>query len=152
VPVSVRVQLDGLTAVMSTLEVLPGAVDIEAERALLVSTFIVEGEVKALTPRKTGRLFAAWESSLRSPTVGMVANNVDYARFVEEGAGPHDIWAKPGSALFWPGARHPVKHVFHPGFVGRRMAALGLRAAIPAVVEEFKRALRGAIRIALGKP
>jgi hypothetical protein len=152
VSVSVRVELNGLTAVISTLEVWPSAIDIESEKALLESVFVVEGEVKALTPRKSGRLFGAWESSLRSPTVGIVANNVNYARFVEEGTDPHDIWAKPGSALFWPGAKHPVKHVFHPGFTGRRMAALGLRAAIPAVVEIFNQAINDAKRIALGKP
>jgi hypothetical protein len=35
--------------------------------------------------------------------------------FVEYGTRPHRIFAKAGSALWWPGARHPVKMVRHPG-------------------------------------
>jgi hypothetical protein len=150
-PVSLEVNLDGLTATITSLEVLPIAVDVEMEKALRVSTFIVEAEVKALTPRKTGRLFSGWETSMRGPTVGVVGNRVSYARYVEEGTGPHDIWAKPGSALFWPGAQHPVKRVRHPGFVGRFMARIGLSVATPAIIEEFKRSIRDAIQIALGK-
>jgi hypothetical protein len=38
-----------------------------------------------------------------------------YARWVEEGTGPHVILPKTKKALFWPGAAHPVRMVFHPG-------------------------------------
>lgn len=35
--------------------------------------------------------------------------------FVEYGTRPHTIRARPGGALWWPGARHPVAEVRHPG-------------------------------------
>jgi hypothetical protein len=40
---------------------------------------------------------------------------VKYARWVEEGTGPHVIMPKTKKALFWPGADHPVRTVNHPG-------------------------------------
>jgi phage gpG-like protein len=44
-----------------------------------------------------------------------VGSNVEYARFLEEGTPPHVIRPRAKRALFWPGARHPVKSVRHPG-------------------------------------
>jgi len=46
-----------------------------------------------------------------------LGTNVDYAAIHQVGGktGAHVIKAKNGKALFWPGARHPVKSVNHPG-------------------------------------
>ena len=38
-----------------------------------------------------------------------------YALWVEQGTGPHVILPKTKKALFWKGASHPVRMVFHPG-------------------------------------
>jgi hypothetical protein len=151
-PVTLEVNIEGLTATISSLEVLPYAVDAEAERALITSTFLVESEVKALTPRKTGRLFAGWESSMRGVTVGVVANRVSYARYIEEGTGPHEIVAK-GNALKFNvgGVTYFRKRVQHPGFTGRHMARRGLSIATPKIVAIFKDAINQAIQIALRK-
>lgn len=46
---------------------------------------------------------------------GVVGTNLRYARPVHEGSRPHTIRARPGSALMWPGAAHPVRIVRHPG-------------------------------------
>jgi len=43
----------------------------------------------------------------------------DYAQAVFDGSKPHIIKPKNGRALFWPGAKHPVRSVKHPGFAGR---------------------------------
>jgi HK97 gp10 family phage protein len=45
--------------------------------------------------------------------------NVEYADAVNYGTLPHVIEAKNKKALFWKGARHPVKRVFHPGTKGQ---------------------------------
>jgi hypothetical protein len=45
--------------------------------------------------------------------------SVKYARWVEEGTGPHVILPRHKKALFWPGADHPVRMVFHPGTKAR---------------------------------
>lgn len=47
----------------------------------------------------------------------------------EFGSGPHVIEAKPGSALHWPGARHPVKKVNHPGTPAFHTLRNALKAA-----------------------
>jgi phage virion morphogenesis protein len=48
-----------------------------------------------------------------------VGTNVVYAAIHQLGGktGPHVIKPKRANALFWPGARHPVKSVNHPGSV-----------------------------------
>jgi hypothetical protein len=160
-PITISVDIDSL-GVMGSLEVMPGLIEVETEKALVISTALVEAEVKALTPRRTGRLFSAWESRVAGYT-GRVSNNVSYAGYIEAGTGPHDIVAH-GRALVIPvGARTlsgrakagaPVmfrKRVRHPGFAGRHMARLGLDAALPAVKQVFRDAVKDAIRLALGK-
>ncbi len=63
------------------------------------------------------------EVSIKSPAL--------YARWVNDGTGPYTITPKgqatyhagqkltSGSALWWPGAEHPVKVVHHPGISGQ---------------------------------
>ncbi len=40
---------------------------------------------------------------------------VKYALWVEQGTGPHIILPVKKRALYWKGAPHPVRMVFHPG-------------------------------------
>lgn len=40
-------------------------------------------------------------------------------RWHQEGTEPYTIIAKPGSALSWPGAKHPIGKVNHPGLPPR---------------------------------
>lgn len=44
-----------------------------------------------------------------------VTSHADYSKAVHDGSGPHIIRPRSKRALFWPGARHPVKYVNHPG-------------------------------------
>jgi hypothetical protein len=44
-----------------------------------------------------------------------IGTPLDYAEAVHEGSRAHDIFPVNGKALFWPGARHPVRSVHHPG-------------------------------------
>lgn len=67
-----------------------------------------------------------------SQTQALIGTDRKYAAIHQLGGRtpPRIIRAKPGSALFWPGAAHPVKEVKHPGskiparpffpFLGRR--------------------------------
>lgn len=71
-----------------------------------------------------------------------VGTKVEYAKAVEFGTGPHIIRPKNKRALFWPGARHPVKLVRHPGSRAKPFL-------FPAWEEErpkFIRAVREALR------
>jgi hypothetical protein len=150
-PIVINVDID-TAPLLASLEIMPAVLEAEIERALVTSTFIVEADVKALTPRKTGRLFSGWESSMRGTNVGVVANRVSYAGYVERGTAPHEIVAK-GNALRFTVAGQTIfrKRVQHPGFAGRFMAKLGAEAAKPKILEEFKRAIKRAIEISLGR-
>lgn len=67
---------------------------------------------------QTGRLRSSITHELSSDAGGLVARvgtNVTYAVFVEEGTRPHLILPRNKQALFWKGARHPVRSVNHPG-------------------------------------
>lgn len=68
------------------------------------------------TLQDTGRL-AASITSRATGNQAMVGTNVVYAAIHQFGGhtGPHTILPKNKKALFWPGARHPVKSVKHPG-------------------------------------
>ena len=51
------------------------------------------------------------------PNYAGAGTNIKYAAIHNFGGttGPHDIFPLKKKALFWPGARHPVKVVHHPG-------------------------------------
>ena len=70
--------------------------------------------VKGVVPWKTGRLTQSFIASY-GDLMGMWRPTVNYALYVHEGTGPHDIVPIKAQALFWPGAAHPVKRVHHPG-------------------------------------
>jgi hypothetical protein len=40
---------------------------------------------------------------------------IGYARYIEYGTRPHLILPNIKGALYWPGAQHPVRRVYHPG-------------------------------------
>jgi len=44
-----------------------------------------------------------------------LAHGMKYGRYLEEGTKPHIIKPKRKKALYWKGAKHPVKSVNHPG-------------------------------------
>ena len=74
--------------------------------------------VVARTPKRTGALAASIGGEVQSPVVGIVRSGLHYAQFVEEGTRPHLIGPRRKQALFWAGAAHPVKRVYHPGTKG----------------------------------
>jgi len=53
------------------------------------------------------------------PTHAMVGTDRDYAAAHQLGSKPHVIEARNKKALFWPGAKHPIKSVNHPGLPPR---------------------------------
>lgn len=135
----------------------------EAGRAMSESALLAEAEIKALTKRRTGRLFSGWGERVTGTgfaSVGVISNKVSYAEDVEEGTGPHDIVAH-GQALMIPvakgggfgggklsgGARSGqqvafFKRVRHPGSQGQHMAAQGLANARPGILRIFELAMQ----------
>jgi hypothetical protein len=82
--------------------------------------------------RKTGvygRSFEKRRVRIRGMAAVQVVNTAPHADILERGSGPHVIEARNAQALFWPGARHPVKKVNHPGTPAYHLMRRALRAA-----------------------
>lgn len=161
----------GLNELTAGMTVMPELMAAENEKAMVTATHIAEAEIKARTPRKTGRLFSAWTPQTTGTgftTVGVVGDAVSYAPYVEEDTQPHDITAH-GKALMIPvggagfgggrlsgSARAGQQVAFfrtvrHPGTKGKHMAKEGLAAARPAIVEAFNLAAQRAVKLALSR-
>ncbi|MEU7431086.1 HK97-gp10 family putative phage morphogenesis protein [Streptomyces sioyaensis] len=94
-----------------------GRMSDDVHRAVERTGTDVQNEARRLAPVDTGRLRS---SIVARPTPGRgagyeVGTNVTYAAAVEFGTAPHVIVPRNGKALYWPGARHPVAKVNHPG-------------------------------------
>lgn len=84
--------------------------------AMTRSVLIVEGNTKREAPVKSGNLRRTITSRVEDGgRRGVVGTNAPYARPVHDGSRPHIIQAKRAKALYWKGAKHPVRVVHHPG-------------------------------------
>lgn len=95
-----------------------GGMSDDVKRAVNRTRIDVQNEARRRAPVDTGRLRSSIVSRAEGSgrTVGyVVGTNVNYAAAVEYGTAPHVIKPKNKKALFWPGARHPVGKVNHPG-------------------------------------
>ena len=83
------------------------------------SAFNIQKNAKSnLTKNKsvaTGHLSRGISTDIKGLEATIHTSNIKYARGVEEGTRPHTIRAKNKKALYWKGAKHPVKKVNHPG-------------------------------------
>ena len=83
------------------------------------SAFNIEKNAKSnLTKNKsvdTGHLRRGISTDIRGLGATIHTSNIKYAPGVEYGTKAHIIRAKNKKALYWKGAKHPVKQVNHPG-------------------------------------
>jgi len=102
----------------------------------------VWGNIRREAPTDHGRLAGSFELEQMSPLAWRIYSNVEYALEVHEGTPPHEIRPKNKKALHWPGARHPVKRVEHPGTKGNPYADRAIDAAYRRLDEFVDMALR----------
>lgn len=79
-----------------------------------------------------------------------------FERFIFSGSGhfdwvvlgtePHDIYPVNAQALFWEGADHPVKHVFHPGTAPNDYPSVAFESADSDVDSRMDEMLKDLIR------
>ena len=83
------------------------------------SAFNIEKNAKSnLTKNKsvdTGHLKRGISTDIKGLGATIHTSNIKYAPGVEYGTKVHIIKAKNKKALYWKGAKHPVKQVNHPG-------------------------------------
>ena len=76
--------------------------------------------------------------------IGLKAD-VEYARIQHDGGhtGPHEIIPRFKQALYWPGAKHPVKKVNHPGsyIKPKKFFITPMRMVIDKKIKETKGAI-----------
>ena len=91
----------------------------DIQKVLKKSGFNIEAKAKLNITNngsvKTGHLRRGVTTDIGNMEVTVHTSNIKYARIVEEGSRPHTIRAKNKKALYWKGAKHPVKSVRHPG-------------------------------------
>ena len=91
----------------------------DVQKVLKKSGFNIEARAKRNITNngsvKTGHLRRGITTDVGNMEVTVHTSNIKYARGVEEGTRPHIIKAKNKKALYWKGAKHPVKSVRHPG-------------------------------------
>lgn len=97
---------------------------------------IAERHSKREAPVKSGNLRRTVTSRVLSAERGEVGTNASYARAVHDGTRPHVIRPKRAKALFWQGARHPVRVVNHPGSKANPFFERALRMARPEIDRE----------------
>lgn len=72
-------------------------------------------DAKTIVRKRSGRLAESLISEVHNKVLRVGSTDVNYATGVELGTAPHVITASNKKALYWPGARHPVARVNHPG-------------------------------------
>jgi hypothetical protein len=115
------------------------------------SVLLVEERSRAVTPKITGRLRGSVNGQVQDGgRRGAIGTNVEYALPVHEGTGPRVIKPRNKKALFWKGARHPVRSVNHPGTKGKPFLRVPLEQSKGDIETMWRRAgeqiLRSAAR------
>ncbi len=94
-------------------------------------TAILLAALQAAAPTRTGRLRDS--IVVRVDGDGRRFFGAPYAAFVVGGTKPHLILPRTRRALFWPGARHPVRQVRHPGTKPNDFPTRAVEHASPAL-------------------
>ena len=85
------------------------------QKVLNNTGFKIEAKAKGNVPVDTGHLRRGITTKIGNMEVIVHTSNIKYAPMVEYGTKAHIIKAKNKKALYWKGAKHPVKSVRHPG-------------------------------------
>lgn len=145
--VELTYDIDGADRIIAGLEIAPAVLEVAKTEAMTKSVFLLEGAVKARTPRVTGRLFASINGVVGvAPALqGRVSTSVRYAPWVEGGRGPITAThmtasGKPGYLRFRSADGWVFRRTVGPA-AGRFMFREGLAASKPAIFQIFKDAM-----------
>lgn len=115
--IKVNVNVTGTNAIIKNLDQYSKQTQQTVRDIVNESALNIQNNAKRRAPVDTGNLRAriVMEPQSQQPYVVRVGTNVQYAEAVEFGTGPRIITPTNKKALFWKGAKHPVKAVKHPG-------------------------------------
>jgi len=112
-----EIKIEGLDKLQKNFAKSPTLVVNQLKWAIKTSVNLIRPMMVAEAPAKTSKLRQNIQAS-HSGLTGKVGPNLSvtpYAIFVNSGTRPHIIRPRTAKALYWPGAKHPVKMVHHPG-------------------------------------
>ena len=115
----IKINADELNKFSVEVTKLSNEVEEDVKKVVRNSAFNIEKNAKSnLTKNKsvaTGHLRRGISTDIKGLEATIHTSNIKYAPGVEYGTKAHIIRAKNKKALYWKGAKHPVKKVNHPG-------------------------------------
>lgn len=72
-------------------------------------------DAERLVRKRSGRLANSLTSEVHDKVLRVGSTDCNYSVYIEMGTAAHIITPSNKKALYWPGARHPVAKVNHPG-------------------------------------
>ena len=107
-------------------------IESQAKKNLAANKSVVTGHLRRSIATKMGDLEATIHTS-----------NVKYAVIVEKGSKAHVIRPKNKKALYWKGAKRPVKLVNHPGSKAKPYLEPAFESEKDKFIENLKEAIEG---------
>ena len=111
----IKIDSSDLNKFSVILRELPDEIKNDVRKVVKNSAFNIERNAKSSASVKTGHLRRSISTKMGDMEATIHTSNLKYAPMVEFGTRPHIIRAKNKKALYWKGAKHPVKKVNHPG-------------------------------------
>ena len=111
----IKIDSSDLNKFSVILRELPDEIKDDIRKVVKNSAFNIERNAKSSASVKTGHLRRSISTKMGDMEATIHTSNLKYAPMVEFGTRPHIIRAKNKKALYWKGAKHPVKKVNHPG-------------------------------------
>ena len=94
---------------------LPDEIKDDIRKVVKNSAFNIERNAKSSASVKTGHLKRSISTKMGDMEATIHTSNLKYAPMVEFGTKAHIIRPKNKKALYWKGAKHPIRKVNHPG-------------------------------------
>lgn len=144
------VKITNLRELQAKLKKFPQVTEKHMQRAMNAGAAeIHKNATRGNVPWKTGNLVQSFGVVIGRLYASVAPNRTTpakYAVFVHEGTGPHVITPKKGKALFWPGAKHPVARVNHPGTRPNKFIPRILEKSETRIQMHFKDALEKIVK------
>jgi hypothetical protein len=100
---------------------------------------IIKRGVQQEAPYRRGDLYRGIYVRREGAKALIVGSSAPHTRYVVKGTRPRLIRPRAKQALFWPGARHPVRSVRHPGTKPNDFLTRGVQRARGPIERELGR-------------
>ena len=116
------------------------------QKAVKKSAFSIEAKaknnLKANRSVVTRHLSLGVKTEVKDLEATVHTSNIKYAIIVEKGSRPHIIRPKNKKALYWEGAKRPVKLVNHPGSKAKPYLIPAFESEKDKFIENLKEAIK----------